>query len=76
MSDNPYTNPYRKLLDAGAQIDHHESDLYVEATPATVEIVEASGWSFSRFVSQIDGKVWLDIPFGYEPFWDAKARAR
>ena len=67
-----YTNPYKALKAAGIPLDQHESDLYALATHEAREIVKTSGWSHTTFVSQIDGKIWLDIPFAYEPFWEAK----
>jgi hypothetical protein len=73
---NEYTNPYKALKAARCAIDNHESDLYVEATPEARTIVEASGWSHSPFRSEVDGRIWLDIPFGFEPFWEAKQEDR
>lgn len=67
-------NPYKELIAAGIQTDSHESDLYVLVTPDSSRIVKASGWSRSTFVSQIDGKLWFDLPFAFEPFWDRVAR--
>lgn len=67
-----YVNVYENLRTAGCEIDHHESDLYVMATPEAVAIVKASGWTFERFRSQVDGRDWLDVAFGYTPYWEAK----
>jgi hypothetical protein len=70
---------YERLKAAGVPLDNHESDLYVLETPESRKIVQA--WqkeqrprvvSVATFVSNLDGKVWLDIPFMYEPFWDAR----
>lgn len=67
---------YEQMKQAGVQIDHHESDLYVPVNTATSEIL--SRWRFkrnvTRFTSQIDGKSWYDIPFAYDPFWESKQR--
>jgi hypothetical protein len=76
MTGNAYTNPYRALVAAGVPIDHHESDLYCLATPEAWRIVGLSGWSHSTFTSQIDGRTWIDLPFGYEPFWCARVAER
>ena len=54
---------------ADCGIDHHESDLYVRATPETRAIVKASGKSHSFFKANDDGRVWIDVPFEYDPFW-------
>ena len=68
---------YTDLLAAGCKIDHHETDLYVEASPRALEVIRAhgkrvDGWNAQRFKSQIDGSSWLDIPFAYDPAWNAK----
>jgi hypothetical protein len=70
------TNPYRMLKAAGCKMDSHESDLYVLATPESRRIVHESGWTFEAFVSQIDGKVWLDVPFAWEPFWEGRVQRK
>lgn len=66
------TTLYQALLDTGYKIDHHESDLYVEESPTTVAMCKAHGKHFTYFRSQIDGKIWLDVPFAYDPFWEKK----
>jgi hypothetical protein len=74
MTTNRFTNVYQVLKDAKCNLDNHESDLYVEATPEAVDIVEESGYHYSYFVSQIDGNRWIEIPFAYYPFWNAVQR--
>lgn len=59
---------------AGIPIDHHASDLYLQATPAARALITAwdyriDGWRVRTFRSQIDGRTWYDIPFAYRPFW-------
>ncbi len=65
---------YERMVAAGVQIDHHETDLYVPANPVTRELVRE--WKFraiaKTFVSQIDGKLWFDLPFAYLPAWERK----
>lgn len=63
---------HKEMVESGAEIDHHESDLYVRATPEVLEIAHKSGWNWGTFVSQIDGKLWVEIPFGYWPFWERR----
>jgi hypothetical protein len=73
---------YEALKWAGVSLDHHESDLYVESTPtarALLSLYVRNGWLASKgepFVSRIDGKFWIDVPFMYEPFWIAKETLR
>ena len=63
---------HRQLLAAGVDLDHHESDLYAMVTPESRRIVEESGHSSTMFTSEVDGKLWYDLPFAFEPFWRAK----
>lgn len=60
---------FQDLQAAGCEMDHHESDLYVKATPKSLAIIrdhQPRGWR--AFTSQIDREIWLDIPFAYDPF--------
>ncbi len=55
--------------------DHHESDLYVLATPQAWQIIRkhmGEHWTqVQAFTSQkpFDGRRWFDVPFAYDPFW-------
>lgn len=64
---------YKALKDAGCEIDSHESDLYVRLTEESVELVRLYALTPShvtRFINQVDGNVWLDVPFSFTPFWE------
>ncbi len=65
---------FETLVAIGAEVDHHESDLYVRATSAAVEAVKASGLSHSFFRSAQDGGIWIEVPFAYAPFWRKRGR--
>jgi hypothetical protein len=69
---------YQKFVDAGCEMDTHESDLYVKVTPESQAIVD--GYEYANtvptFISNIDQEKWFDIPFGNKPFWDAKTGVR
>lgn len=65
---------YQQLKDAGCEMDHHESDLYVKATATAKEITKREG-SREFFHHQVTGELWIDLPFRYEPFWE-KVRER
>jgi hypothetical protein len=62
---------YARLKAAGAKMDHHESDLYVKATPATIAMT-AGYPSRSFFTDSIDKERWIELPFAYTPFWEKK----
>jgi hypothetical protein len=69
----PHTNPYDMLTAAGCEIDSHESDLYVKATPEAIAIVKASGWTHEYFTNQRDGTRWIDVAFAFSPWWQRRA---
>lgn len=63
---------YDQLKETGCEINNHESDLYVpvnDSTKALVEQYEHKS-NVSSFISQIDGKLWYDVPFAFDPWWD------
>lgn len=67
---------YQDMVNAGVPVDSHESDLYALKNDASMAIVE--NYEFKSnvdvFRSLVDGKLWYDIPFAYDPFWEKKAR--
>ena len=62
---------YTKLRAAGCEIDHHESDLYVKATPEARALTSGHK-NRSFFRSAVDGQTWIELPFEYMPFWEKK----
>lgn len=72
---------YQAMVEAGCELDHHESDLYVKDTPAAVQILrdwrtsKGSQLYMSRFISRVDATLWIEIPFAYDPWWEAAVRA-
>lgn len=67
---------YEQMKAAGIETDNHESDLYVPATPESKEIIKSYHHReiVTSFISQIDGKLWYDIPFAFDPWWQARAK--
>ena len=64
---------YEQLVAAGVPIDNHESDLYAKVTLESEKIVRESRLlNVRKFINQIDGTVWYDIPFAYDPFWEKR----
>ena len=75
---------YELLRDAGCEIDSHQADLYVKATPKALEVLanyndrhESNCYklTISLFPSAIDGTNWIEIAFAYDPWWVAKCKA-
>jgi hypothetical protein len=67
---------YTDLVHAGVPLDSHESDLYALVTATSNRIIAKYEHrkNVTTFVSQGDRRLWYDIPFAYEPFWERKAR--
>jgi len=70
---------FEELRDLGVPLGNHESDLHVQDTPAVRAVLarhgkRVDGHNVTTFRNQEDGKAWLDIPFGYAPFWEQKQR--
>ena len=53
-------------------IDHHASDLYLKRTPASAALLGRldNTTLLSVFRSQIDGRIWYELPFCFTPFWE------
>jgi len=70
---------YQALESAGVKTDNHESDLYFkrcnESDRVLSEFVGTDGKepTVSYFQSQLDGKMWGEIPFAFDPWWAARA---
>ncbi len=79
-------NIYDQLKAAGAQIDNHESDLYVKADDVSRPIIEAArtkgdpaaknATTFRNQRPEEKGQIWYDIPFAYSPWWEARIGKR
>jgi len=71
---------YQKLVETGVEIDFHESDLYVENTTETQKIIGQHRLKNDGYPQNIqhfngtDGKRYIEIPFGYEPFWETRLK--
>ena len=72
-------NIYEEMINAGVQIDHHESDLYVPVNDVTTAIIARYDYkdNVTKFRSSIEPHdMWYDIPFAYQPYWDKKRADR
>lgn len=63
---------YKELINKGIkpnEISSHCSDLYVVKNAISEQYIQNYTFreSVSSFISQVDGEIWYDIPFGY---WD------
>jgi len=66
---------YTLALEMGLEIDSHESDLYVEFNQELLDSVHPDQrTNATRFTS--NGKLWLDFPFAYDPWWGRKTNEK
>ena len=74
LSTNEEKTINQQLKEAGLELDSHESDLYVKNSDQARLII--AGYEFQQnvthFRSQIDGKIWLDIPFACDNWWQKR----
>jgi hypothetical protein len=67
---------YTDCVAAGLKIDSHESDLYIKDGYEARKLVVDNGkvTLMKEFVSEIDGKPWIEVPFAYDPYWEKKVK--
>jgi hypothetical protein len=66
---------YSELLAAGLKLDSYRSDLYVRDCFDARQILERFPIEKSnarRFVSNLDGLLWIEVPFAYVPWWELR----
>ena len=72
---------YQELKNAGCEMDSHCSDLYVKDTDCALEIIRiyesknAQTVSRKYFRSEVDGKLWIDLPFQFDLYWKKRGMA-
>ena len=71
---------YERLVEAGCETDSWQSDLYVREIEMAKQIIrdfESEGGISNKenFISERDGQRWIDLPFAFKPYWDARNRA-
>jgi hypothetical protein len=60
------------IIAAGIQHNNHYSDLYIPDNKQTRAILERHPDQknvSAAFINQVEGGLWIDIPFAYDPFW-------
>lgn len=82
MSKQTHQNPegkslYQRMIDAGVRVEGHYSDMYVPDTPQVREIIHTHDVRvhYTSFPSNVaPHEQWLDIPFAFMPYWEAKQK--
>ena len=61
----------------GIPFSNHQSDLYIPVTDETRELISQYEFkqNVSTFKNRVEGGHWYDIPFAYEPYWEARVRS-
>lgn len=70
----PAQSLYDEAVACGIPVDCHESDLYLLDTPIARELCRKHGYKFGTFLSEVDNRMWLDVPFACDPFWKSRER--
>lgn len=62
---------YEQMKAAGVPIASHYSDLYAKVTEESRAIVASYRFkaNVTTFTNQVEGGLWYDIPFAFDPFW-------
>jgi hypothetical protein len=66
---------YTEMVAAGVPIESHFSDMYAPINDITTGIVnryKCHGGNVETFISQLDDKLWYDVPFAYDPYWEKR----
>ena len=66
-------NLYTEIVKRGIPHSNHYSDLYLPDTAEVRELCKQCDVRPNTFVNQVEGGIWLDCPFQYLPYWEAKA---
>lgn len=76
MTEHTELSLYEQCEQLGIETGHHESDLYIPVTEASMALIKAYKFrsNVTTFTSPIDNKRWYDVPFAYMPFWEKAAR--
>ena len=65
----PTKSIYQRLVEAGCEIDHWQSDLYAKVTPQSTEIVNSwaaeQKFPVGQFLATDGSGMWFDIPFQF-----------
>lgn len=73
---------YDELVAAGIPVSNHESDLYFKATPEALNLLKKYPTELSNAVSFINqaaphkGERWIDVPFAFTPWWEARRKSK
>lgn len=71
---------YDELVAAEIPVANHESDLYFQASPKALDILDEYpaekeiASCFTNKAAPHIGEQWVSVPFAYIPWWEAKRK--
>lgn len=65
---------YQDCVQRGIPVQSHASDLYIPVTEETRALLKTHGKTATTFTNQVEGGLWYDVPFAFEPWWEAKGK--
>lgn len=67
-----FNNIFERVKERGIQYNNWQTDLYIPVNDETKALIEQYEFrrNITTFVSNIDHKLWYDIPFAYTPGWN------
>ena len=66
---------YTDLIEANIKVSNHESDLYCPVNAETKALLAKHDIkTATEFKNQVEGGLWYDVPFLFDPFWTGKIK--
>ena len=71
---------YQDLVKLGVPHSNRASDLYFPVTEQTTGLVKK--WKkkttlvVNKFTHEVEKTLWYEIPFAYDPFWEARHKKK
>ncbi len=65
---------YQECLECKIPMANHASDLYIPANEDTIHLLKKHNKHASTFINAVEGGLWFDVPFAFDPWWEAKQR--
>ena len=73
----PYKTLFEEIRERRIPYASHESDLYIPMTPETPALMDQPQFAMQRssrtaFHNPMTWNLWWDVPFAYDPWWEAR----
>lgn len=63
---------FEKIVQLQIPHSNHYSDLYIPVTTQTTQLLKEHNAPTNIFINQVEGGLWYDVPFAYDPYWAAR----